>query len=216
MLLDQQAGELLAAEGVLLKKLIRTALAVESEPMADMITRLGGDASVVPRCFLAPMRGSWATLTIWLLGRRADLPLGILGDVTKLFQSLSASLFFADPLTPEIAGALASWLEEIEDAQDHRPFGPNPPRFLELVFTDLAGLAGDMRLAFLAMAARVPERAQAYLRQQFNRAHLDQTIRCIMKFRGTLAQAAPADLVELTLFGPIPRHDTPQSRRFAS
>lgn len=212
VLLDRAVDELLAADGTLLRELIRTALAVESEPMADMITRFGGDASAVHRSILAPVNGSWARLTRWLMRRRVDLPLNVLGDVTELFQSLSASLFFADPITPEMAGALADWLEEIEDAQDHSPFKPDPPRFTQLRFHDLAGLAEDMRRAFLLMAARVPDRAQAYLRRQFDRRNPDQTIRDIMKFRGALAQAAPADLVELTLFGLVPKPEVQRGR----
>ena len=212
LLLDRAVDELLAADGTLLRELIRTALAVESEPLADMIARFGGDASAIPRSVLAPVNSSWTRLTRWLLGRRADLPLHALGDVTELFQSLSAALFFADPVTPEMAGALADWLEEIEDAQDHSPFRSNAPRFASLRFHDLAGLAEDMRRAFLLMAARVPDRAQAYLRRQFGRRNPDQTIRDIMKFRGALAQAAPADLVELTLFGLIPKPTSPGHR----
>ncbi|MEH3117159.1 MAG: hypothetical protein PGN25_06010 [Methylorubrum populi] len=212
-LLDQAADELLATSGTLLRELIRTALAVESEPMADMIVRHGGDASAVPRSILAPVNGSWARLTRWLLRRRADLPLDVLGDVTELFQSLSVSMFVSDPLTPELASALADWLEEIEEAQDHSPFKPDPPRFADLRFHDLADLASDMRRAFLLMAARSPDRAKAYLRRQLARRNPEQTIRDIMKFRGALAQAAPAELVELTLFGLVPKPETRRRRQ---
>ena len=203
-LLDRAHGELLAGAGSLLRELIRTAMAVESEPVADLVTRLGGDASSIPRGINGPTNGSWARLVRWLLRRRADLPLETLTDVTQLFQSMAGSMFFTDPLTPLIAEALADWLEEAEAAQDHSPFKPEAPRFSRLRFHELATLATDVRTAFLLMAMRAPERAKAYLVRQHSRRNSDQTIQEIMKFRGTLARAAPAELVDLTLAGLIP------------
>ena len=57
----------------------------------------------------------------------------------------------------------------------------------------------------------VPERAQRYLRRLVGSQNPDHTIRDIMKFRGSLAQAAPAELVDLTLVGLIPKEG--QGRR---
>lgn len=115
-------------------------------------------------------------------------------------------MFFADPITPKMAVALADWLEKIEDAQDHPPLAADQPRFASAFrHHDLQKLAVDIRNAFLLMAARVPEQAQNYLRRLLGRRNPDYTIRDIMKFRGSLAQAAPAELVELTLAGLIPK-----------
>jgi hypothetical protein len=100
-----------------------------------------------------------------------------------------------------MALALADWLEEIEDAQAHHPLATDPPRFASAFpYHDLLKLEADVRQAFLLMAARVPDRAQQCLRRLLGRKP-DDTIRGIMNFRGTLAQAAPA---ELTLAGLIP------------
>ena len=213
-LLERATNALLTNEGMLLRELIRTALAVESQPLAEAIasTKLG--VGPIPSGLNSPTNASWAVLAHWLLKRQADLPLTALSDVVALFQSLSASMFFLDPLTPHIAATLADWLVEIEDAEDHSPLKRDPPRFTALPFGDLAGLATDVRQAFFLMAARAPQLAQTYLCKQLRRRNPNQIIREIMKFRGTLAQAAPAELADLTLAGLI--QNTENHRRDGS
>ncbi len=167
----------------------------------------------IPAGIYGPSNGSWAKLAQWLLAKRVHLPLRTLPDVVELFLSLSASMFFADPITPKMAIALADWLEEIEDAQDHHPLAANQPRFASAFrYHDLQNLAAAVRQAFLLMAARVPERAQSYLRRLLRCKYPDDVIRGIMKFRGSLAQAAPAELLELTLAGLISKEDRERRR----
>lgn len=218
VLLDRAAPDLLADGGFLLRELIATALAVESEPLADVVARLGGDATAVPRGLAGPVNASWGRLVGWLLSVRADLPIGTVADVTRLFQAFSASMFFRDLLTPVIAAALDDWLEELEAARDHSPFKPDPPRFSGLRFHDLEALATVVRNAFFLMSLRVPDRARAYLARQADRRNSDAAIRDIMSFRGTLAQAAPGELADLTLAALMPAADSgpdgePASRR---
>jgi len=211
-LLDRAARVLLSGQGALLRELIRTALAVESEPVADLVARLGGDPGPIPRGLNGPSNGSWARLARWLLLRRADLPIEALADVTQLFQSLSGSMFFSDPLTPLMAEALADWLEEIEAAQDHSPFEPAALRFSRLRFHALGELATDVRTAFLLMAMRVPDRAKAYLSRLRSRRNPDDAVREIMRFRGTLPRAAPTELVDLTVDRLIPKASRDEGR----
>jgi hypothetical protein len=212
-LLDRACESLLEGDGALLRELIRTSLAVESRPLAEILAEVGVDAKLIPAGIFGPTNPSWAKLTRWLLARRAELPLRVLPDVVELFQSLSASMFFTDPLTPTIAVALADWLEEIEDAQDHSRVAPAAPRFAsEFESRELHKLATDVRQALFLMASRAPDRVQGYLRRLLGRRHAENTIREIIRFRGTLAQAAPAELVELTLTGLIPKKDK-RSRR---
>ena len=212
-LLDRTAETLFENDGALLRELIRTAIAVESRPLADMLAGSGADKASIPAGLFGPANGSWAKLVHWLVVRRADLPLRALPDVVQLFQSFSASTFFLTPITPHIAGALADWLEEIEDAQEHSPLKADRPRFQDAFrYHELYQLGTDVRQAFLLTASRAPERAKGYLGKLLSRRNPDQTIREIMRFRGTLAQAAPAELVELTLAGLIPK-DGKRGRR---
>jgi len=201
-LLDRAAAALFLQDGALLRELIRTAIAVESRPIAEMLADSGTHLPSVPAEIFGPTNTSWARLAKWLLLRRADLPLQTLPDVVELFQSLSASMFFADPLTPKMATVLADWLEEIEVALDRHPLAKDQPSFATAYrYHDLHELAGDMRHAFALMAARVPERAQNYLRGVRKRHNPESMICDIMRFRGFFAQAAPAELAALTLAG---------------
>lgn len=205
-LLERASASLMEKDGALLRELIRTTLAVESRPLVEMLAEYRAIAERVPAGIYGPINGSWVRLAQWLLARRAHLPLRTLPDVVELFQNLSVfmSMLFADPITPQMAVALADWLEEIEDALDHHPLAADKPRFASVFwYHDLQKLEVGVRQAFLLMAARVPERAQSYLRRLLGRKNSDYTIRDIMKFRGSLAQAAPAELLDLTLAGLI-------------
>src|SRR4051812_5210713 len=179
-----------------------------------MLADMGAEIASIPVGIYGPTNGSWAKLTRWLLARRADLPIQVLPDVVELFQSLSASMFFTDPLTPRMATALADWLEEIEDAREHHPLAKDQPRFATACrYHDLYKLAEDVRHAFALMAARVPDRAQRYLRGVLKRRNPEGTLHDIMRFRGSLAQAAPAELVELTIAGLIPKPEKERRHR---
>jgi hypothetical protein len=207
-LLDRAFESLTENDGALLRELIRTTLAVESRPLVETLAEYGAKTEGVPPGIFAPSNGSWTTLVQWLLARRANLPLRILPDVVELFQSLSASMFFADPITPKIAVVLADWLDEIEDTLNGRPVAANQQPFASAFrMQDLQKLATDIRLPFFLMASRVPERAQKYLRRLLGRRNTEYTIRDILKFRGTLAHAAPAELVDITLAGLIPTEE---------
>ncbi|MBT2305119.1 hypothetical protein J7E70_32445 [Variovorax paradoxus] len=211
-LLDRASASLMENDAALLRELIRTTLAVESRPLVETLAEYGANADGVPGIY-GPINGSWAMLAQWLLASRAHLPLCTLPDVVELFQSLSASMFFADPITPAMAVALADWLDEIEGAQDHHPLAAKQPRFASAFrYNDLQKLSADVRQAFLLMAARVPERAQSYLRRLLGRRNPEYTISDIMKFRGSLAQAAPAELVDITLAGLVPKESRGRRR----
>jgi hypothetical protein len=205
-LLDRASALLFENDGALLRELIRTAIAVESRPLAETLAAYGVDAGSIPAGIYGPSNGSWLRLARWLLARRAYLPLRALPDVVELFQSLSASALFAHPLTRDMAVALGDWLQEIEDAQDDRSYDADRPRFARAFrYHDLLNLARDVRRAFLLMAASVPERAQSYLRRLMGRPRPEYVIQEILRVRGSLALAAPAELVDLTLAGLIPK-----------
>lgn len=212
-LLDRAAGSLFAENGALLRELIRTIIATESRPIADTLAEFGADVSSIPVGIFGPSNASWARLATWLLLRRADLPIQAVPDVVELFQRLSVSMFCLDPLTPMLAIALADWLDEIEAAIDHRWLDEDQPRFATAYqYGDLHRLAEDVRHAFAMMAKRTPERAQDYLRGVSKRRSSEGILRDIMKFRGSFAEAAPAELAALTFAGLIEKPDKGERR----
>ena len=207
-LLERASATLFEGDGALLRELIRTAIAAESRPLVEMLAEVGPEVPSIPADIYGPVNGSWARLAHWLLLRRADLPLQALPDIVELFQSLSLSMFVSDPLTPSMAAALADWLQEIESARDYHPLAKDQPRFATAFRNHgLFKLADDVRHAFALMAARVPDRARAYLQGVLKRQNREQTIRDIMKFQGAFARAAPSELAELTLAGLIAKPD---------
>jgi hypothetical protein len=62
----------------------------------------------------------------------------------------------------------------------------------------------DLRTSFLLFCHRTPALAAEYLRWLGRRRHHDTAVRSVLKFRGSLAQAAPAELAELTATTLIP------------
>ncbi len=204
-LLDQASAVLMQNEGALLQELIRTTLAVESRNLVEMLAEHGAKIEGFPADFYAPANSSWVRLTAWLLQNRANLPRGAIRDVIELFQNLFVSTFSAAPIAPQMALAVADWLDEIEDVQDGYRLAVDKLKFArDIYYYDFVKLKAVVRQAFLLMAASVPDRAQGYLRRLLRREG-DRTIGEIMKFRGTLAQAAPAELTELTLAGLLPK-----------
>ncbi|MCU0732428.1 MAG: hypothetical protein MUE84_12695, partial [Hyphomonas sp.] len=214
ILLDRAAASLFEQDGALLRELIRTAIAAESQPLAEMWAAQGADTSWIPTGIYGPANGSWAKLAHWLLLRRHDLPLQALPDVVSFFQALSVSLLSRDPLTPQMAIALADWLEEIEDVNVRRPLAGEQSRFATAyALQDRHKLAEDARHAFALMAWRAPDRAKNYLRSVPTRRNADYAIADIMRFRGSFAQAAPAELAALTLTGLVAKPDEDNGRR---
>jgi hypothetical protein len=205
-LLDRASPILFANGGALLKELIRTAIAVESRPMAEFFGGIEGlDLSLAAELY-APANASWFKLARWLIGRRADVPLEALPHVVDLFQGLGTATLFMGPLAAMLADPLADWLEELESARDHSLMrSDDRPRALNVFgYHELLNLSNDVRHTFALMASSVPERAQRYLEQVPSRERFDDIIGDILKIRGTFAKAAPKALADATLKGLIP------------
>jgi hypothetical protein len=199
-LLNRASAVLFENDGDLLQELIRVAYAVESRPLSEMLEVRPDAAHAVPESFFAPSNASWFWLILWLLERRAEIPLRVLPDVVTLFRSFSVAMLMRDKITPKLAETLVDWLEEIEDVQGNRQGMVSSPRFGSMIgFRELQNLATDIRQAFSLMASLAPNRAQAYLNSVIARPNTESVMREILKFRGSLAKAAPAELVQLTL-----------------
>lgn len=204
-LLDRASPLLFADDGKLLKELIRTAIAVESQPMSQFLAGVDMQGFVIPDGMFAPVNGSWLTLARWLIAHKPEVPFEALPEIVDLFQGLGTATFFTGPLAAMMAEPLAAWLEELEEARDHPLRGADPPAArAKFGFHELLNLSNDVRHAFAMMAASVSPRAKAYLQRVAGRDHADDIIADIMKVRGTLAKAAPEDLADLTLRGLVP------------
>src|SRR5262249_58033826 len=159
-----------------------------------------------------PNAPSWGRLIRWLLRLRERLPPAVIPDVVALYTAWSLGmvglgLLGRDPLTPDLLSWLHRWLTEIEDARETGPPGHKPFNG-ELQRRQLRSLESDLRSGFLLFCHRTPSLAADYLRSVERHGYPDGVVQGILKFRGSLAQAAPAELVKLTERALIPEPDS--------
>ena len=192
---------LVANRASMLRELIRIVMAVDVEPASKVFEALGVDPAIIPANLNVPSGPSWYRLIRWLLSLGESMPVPAIPDVVDCYTAWFIAMGGHDPLTPLIVPWLYRWLTEIETARDARSFFElREPFGGELDRERIASLESELRTVFLAFCHRTPPLAVEYMRS-LNQRHLpqDDVIRRIMKFRGSLAQAAPAELVDLTV-----------------
>ena len=205
-ILNKSSAQLLDDRGRLLRELIRIVMAVEVEPAAKRLA--GFDPKLIPAGLNLPNGPSWHGLIRWILSLGVSLPASAIPDVVSLYTSWSVGLFGQDPLTPVLVQWLHYWLTEIETASEGVTFEDRRPPFNgELTSKEIGKLAEDLRTGFLLFCNHTPKLAAGYLEALRKRRYSDRTLLGILKFRGTLAQAAPKELAELTAELLIPKEE---------
>ena len=206
-LLKRASGFLLAERASMLRELIRIVMAVEVEPASKSLAAVGVDPATIPASLNVPSGPTLHRLIGWLLGLGQSLPAAAIPDVVDLYTAWSLGLFGRDPLTPLLMQWFYHWLTEIEAARDFETFRDRREPFGGEIDDDrIASLESNLRTGFLFFCNRAPELAVEYLRLLGQRRHNDDVVRSILKFRGSLAEAAPAELAELTATALIPKH----------
>ena len=93
----------------------------------------------------------------------------------------------------------------IEDAREtESPRAYHAPFDGSLDGADLRNLEDNLRTGFVAFCDRTPELAASYLEAVMGRLHNERAVQAVLKSRGRLAQAAPAQLAALTAAALIP------------
>ena len=129
-------------------------------------------------------------------------------DVVDLYIEWSMGLLGLDPLTPSLLAWMYRWLTEIETSREVKEFPYQRQPFGGEIARDRIGLLeSSLRTGFLSFCNRVPALAVDYLRLLGKYKYKDEIVRSIMKFRGTLAQAAPEELAEFTADALISEQD---------
>lgn len=212
-ILTRAANCLLAESGALLRELIRVVIAVESEAAAPLLASIGMDPANIPTNLYLPRGRSWERLILWILGLGDNLPYAAIPDVVDLYNVWTRGMLGLDPLTPVLQARLLAWLNEIENARDNsklrdlqEPFGGY------FDYDRVRSLESDIRSAFVLFASRTPHLAADYIRRLGSRRRGEDAIHSVLKFRGTLAQAAPAELAELTANALIRKPDQRDQR----
>jgi len=189
---------LLANQASLLRELIRTVMAVEVIPASKAFAGAGVDPDVIPASMTIPKGPSWLALVLWLLSFGDGVPGEAIPEVADLYTSFSLGTLGLTAITPLTTRQLYRWLRLMEP----RSALPDPtqgPKFWEnLDRSQVQSLRSDLRSGFFMFARTTPELAAEYLRAVAQSEHNDDLVRSILKMRGTLAQAAPAELARLT------------------
>lgn len=187
-------------DGALLQELIRTVMAVDTEPASSLLTVKDPAYQKITEGFYVPGGPSWSKLVRWLLIAAEYLPVPAIPEVAKFFKAWCLGLMGQDPLTPAILRQVYAWLIEIEMLAEHEEGKLRKG----LTQEERTSLASELRDTFLWFCHRTPELASEYLHSFDGRRHRERSMLAILKLQSSLAQAAPKDYADFTIKALIP------------
>lgn len=204
-LLEKAKDKLFAHDGALLRETIRTALAIEAVDGRPSLAAAGFDVALLDGPFFFPSNATWGRLIAFALHNSARLPTGALDDVLALFERFSTATLGTTPHTQAIVHQVFEWLR-IVDAETAAPFERNQPAGLttSMNWGELYGFRATLRRILASFATSDPQIARQYLRDLIEQDSPEEAIKAVMHYRGKLAEAAPKELVDLTLRGLVP------------
>jgi hypothetical protein len=203
--LTKASEPLLANHARLLRELIRTVKAVDVLPAAQLFVALGVDPASVPPHLYMPHGPAWVRLIMWLLALGDRVPAAAIPDVTSLYFDWSLSIGGRDPVTPLLLPWVHRWLSAIEDARETELAREYRAPFTgDLDGANLSDLEDSLRTTFVSFCDRTPALAASYLEAVMRRRRNERAVEAILKYRGRLADAAPAQLAALTVAALIP------------
>ena len=205
-----RVSPLLFADGArVLREIIRLVMAVDVEPASKVFAAIGIDPGIIPSSLNVPNNPSWQRLIIWLLRLEQGPPAAAIPDIVDLYAGWSGGMLGQGPLTPFVTRAVYRWLTELEAARHpDNPHERREPFGGGLEYEQLRALEPILRTGFLMFCHRTPELAVEYLESLKSRRHGERISEGLLTFRGSLAQAAPAQLAELTANALIPKPRT--------
>jgi len=211
--LTRASEPLLANHARLLRELIRTVKAVDVLPASQLFAAFGVDPAAVPAHLNTPHGPAWFRLIMWLLALGDRLPAAAVPDVAGLYFDWSLSLWGRDPLTPQLLPWVHRWLSAIEDSRETESSREYRAPFTgDLDGANLSDLEDSLRTTFVSFCDRTPALAASYLEAVMRRQRNERAVEGILKYRGRLAEAAPAQLAVLAVAALIPPVEDQDSR----
>ncbi len=197
-LLQRASPELLANGAEVLRELIRTVMAVDVLPAAKVFAAAGVDPALIPASINVPRGSAWTTLIVWLLGTGDSVPNEAIPEIVQLYAAFSVGTLGATDITPFTTRQIYRWLRLMEPRDAMPTPSEGPVSWAHLDRDGVRSLKSDLRDAFVMFARTTPDLAAEYLTAVGKSENNEDIVRSILKVRGTLAQAAPAELANLT------------------
>lgn len=186
----------------LLRELVRTVMAVEVVPASKAFAAAGVDPELIPAGMTIPKGPAWLALVVWLLTVGDGIPVEAIPEAVDLYTGFSAGTLGLTSVTPVTTRRLYRWLRSFEPRSDSL----NPSyNWSKLDREQIGSLRRDLRMGFFMFARTTPDLAAEYLQAVSGSEHNEDLVRSILEMRGTLAQAAPAELAKLTEISLIER-----------
>jgi hypothetical protein len=195
------AGPLMLADNAaLFKELVRYTLAVEFESATRRLQGSSIDVTKISDSWKVPRNSSAAHLVMWSLIMAEQIPASALPEVVKLYAAYTMGTLGGDGLTKLILPALFGWLTTIEADYEADPYESSGRVIADKIEKPLLKIMEEeCRTTFLFFCQHTPELAAKYL-QSFKGKKNSQELRIeILKLKGSLAQAAPKELVDFAL-----------------
>ena len=195
-------GTLIADDGLLLREILRLVMAVDVRPARLFFEKHNLEFGTLPEGLTFPGGSSWGPLVVWLLEIEPEIPRKCIPDVVEFFAqwTLIGALIKDDPLTTAILTHFQRWLINLETVYESSTWKGRHEVFGGILKSDeLDRLEEKLHATFIMFANRVPHLASEYLKSVQQRRNKDRIYSKLLKFRGSLAQAAPAELAAITL-----------------
>lgn len=207
---------LVADDGRVLRDVVRLIIIAETETYAEVFAKAQPGQPVPPgaREFVYPTGRGWVALIAWLALNARTLPQPTIPEVATAFRAwLMATHMLQLPINAEIVAILFEWLALIDEAVRPRMFREGeeiPPLVTIPHITDAHAL---VRMTACAFALVNPAAARKYLAALSAGENNRREFEALLKGRGALAKAAPAEFVDFFLVGVI---EKPKRRDFYS
>lgn len=196
-LLQRAAPELLGNGATLLRELLRTVMAVDVIPASKAFAAAGVDLALIPAFINVPRGTAWIALIIWLLSIGDSVSNEAVPEIVELYTGFSIGTLGVSDITPFTTRQIYRWLRLMEP-RDAMPAPSEGAVFwAHLDRAGVQSLKSDLRNGFIMFARTTPELAAEYLKSIAESENSEEIVRSILKLRGSLAQAAPADLADL-------------------
>ncbi|CAN7636993.1 ATP-binding protein [Mesorhizobium amorphae] len=205
---------LVAGDARLLREMVRLIIVVETETYAEVFAKAQPTQPVPPgaREFVYPTGRGWAALIAWLALNARGLPHPAIPDVANAFKIwLLATHAWQLPINAEIAAILFEWLALIDEAVRPRMFRDGEARPPLVNIPHITDAHELVRMLACAFALANPEAARNYLAARNAGEATHREFEVVVKDRGALAKAAPAEFVDFFLGGVI---EKPKRRDF--